>query len=292
MNHHATLAASELSTMEEKTRAGWLNPTLFDRSVPTPLYHQLYMALRQKILSGQLASEASFMGEQELSARLGVSRITVKRALKELSDDGLITRQRGRGTFVAPGRVLPVVSGSFENLIESLHAMGAETAVRLVDVAETPADESVAERLRLQPGAPVQRAVRLRRLGGEPFSYLTTFVPLDISRRYSKEELASTPMLTLLERAGLAAQEAEQWITAIAAPPHIAAALGVNVGAPLLTIERVLRGPDGQPIQYMQGYYHPDRFRYHIVQRSRSRRKRSLAATGRSSNHKSSAKAR
>lgn len=248
----------------------WLSPEALDKSAPTPLYHQLYLLLRQKITSGELGEKFNLLGEQELARHLDVSRITVKRALKELADAGLVTRRRGRGTFVAPGTVLPVVSGSFENLIESLHAMGAETAVELLSVTEMPADQLVQERLQLPAGAIVQQAIRLRRLKGTPFSYLVTYVPKSIADLYSTEELALTPMLALLERAGYTAHEAEQWITAIAAPPDVAAALDINIAGPLLVIERVMRVPGGEAVQFVQGYYHPERFRYHVTQRSRA----------------------
>jgi GntR family transcriptional regulator len=259
--------------MDGNARADILDPSLLDYTLPTPLYHQLYLVLRQKIRSGSLPSESGLPGEQELSRKLGVSRITVKRALQDLADEGLVTRHRGRGTFVAPNMVLPMVSGSFENLIDSLHAMGAETEVELLAAVEEPADPHTAERLDIAVGARVQRAVRLRRLAGEPFSYLITYVPAAVAAHYSTEDLASTPMLSLLERAGLPAASTEQWITATGAPPPIAAALGVAVASPLLEIQRVMSGPSGAPIQFMKGYYHPDRFQYHIVsKRLKSRR--------------------
>jgi len=230
----------------------------------TPLYQQVYLSLRERIISGELEAGSLLAGEQEMAKALGVSRITVKRAFNELAARGLVHRQRGRGTTVAGGAVIPMVAGSFDTLVESLQRMGLQTDVELIDIADEPAGVRVAERLEIEPDAMVQRAVRLRKLNGEPFSYLINYVPAEIARRYTRDDLASTSMLILLERAGAPAQEAEQWISAVAAGPEIASRLDVAPGSPLLKIDRVMRGPRGKPVQFIEVRYRPDRFHYHV----------------------------
>jgi len=241
-----------------------LSPDLVDEDLPTPLYHQIYLLLRERIVSGALPAGALIAGEQEMAKRLGVSRITVKRAFNELASEGLVHRHRGRGTTVAGGAVIPLVTGAFDTLVESLQQMGLQTDVELLSVQDEPASPRVAEHLEIAHGAPVQRAVRLRRLNGEPFSYLVNFIPIEIARRYAIEDLANSSMLTLLERAGARAQEAEQWITAVGAGGAIAAALDVAPGAPLLKIDRLMRGARRRPVQFIEVHYRPDRFQYHI----------------------------
>ena len=248
-----------------------LSAAQLDESQPTPLYHQIYLVMRERIRSGALSAGTTLPGEQELARTLQVSRITVKRALNELAGDRLVTRHRGRGTIVAGDAVIPMVRGSFDNLLDSLKIMGLETELELLDVREMPADEMVAERLDLKPGDPVQLAVRLRKLKGEPFSHLVTWVPADIASRYTRAELASTPLLKLLQRAGAEVMEAEQWIGAAAAPHQIARALGVAIGSPLLKIERVMRAARGRPVQFICGHYRPDRFQYHFTTHRRQR---------------------
>jgi len=241
-----------------------LAPHLVDENLPTPLYHQIYLMLRERIVSGRLPVGVLLDGEQEMARRLGVSRITVKRALNELAARGLVERQRGRGTTVAGGAVMPLVASSFDTLLESLQRMGLQTEVELLDVAEEAAGERVAARLEIKPASDVQRAVRLRKLNAEPFSYLVNYIPADIARGFPKADLATASMLTLLERAGAPAQEAEQWITAVGASADIAAWLGVSPGEPLLKIDRVMRGPRRRPVQFIEVYYRPDRYHYHF----------------------------
>jgi len=247
-----------------------------DVTMRTPLYHQIYLLLRERIRRGDLRSGTVLPGEQELARAFRVSRITVKRALNELAGERLVTRHRGRGTIVAVNTVTPMVRGSFDNLIESLQRMGIETQVQLLDVRNVPADAQVAEYLEVDPGTQVQLAVRLRKLNNEPFSHLVTYIPAKLAARYTRSQLASTPLLTLLERAGAVVIEAEQWISAAAAEGEIAQTLHVNAGSPLLKIERVMRTAGGKPVQFICGHYRPDRFQYHFIsQRKRGRSGRS-----------------
>ena len=249
-----------------------LNASLIDAALPTPLYHQIYLLLRDTIRRGELPAGALVPGELDLADLFKVSRITVKRALNELATDSLVTRHRGRGTVVTPAARLSVIRGSFETLIDSLKQMGDETKVRLLEMADIAPTRAIAELLEIDDGEKVQRAVRLRTIEGGPFSYLISYVPMRIARSYTKAELSSLPLLTLLERAGANIDEADQWITAVAAEPKIAQALGVATASPLLRIERLMRDDGGVPVELIHGHYRPDRFVYFIQQRGLSKR--------------------
>lgn len=252
--------------------AAHLNASLVDPNLPTPLYHQVYVLLRDTIQRGEVAAGDVLPGELDLARLFKVSRITAKRALNELATDRLVTRHRGRGTFVTPLAKLSVIHGSFETLVESLMLMGRGTQIQLLDFAEIVSGDAVAELLEIGPMEKVQKAVRLRMVEGGPFSYLISYVPLKMARSYSKAELASKPLLKLLERAGAKIDKVAQWITAVAADPTIASALEVASGSPLLKIERVVRDSAGVPFELLYGYYRPDRFVYHIQQKGLSKR--------------------
>lgn len=242
-----------------------LSPALLDEALPQPLYHQIYLVLRSVIREGGFGPDALLPGEQSLARLLGVSRITVKRALTELAADKLVSRHRGRGTVIIAKPSIPVVRSSYDTLIESLQEMGLVTDIELLEASEISAgDAGVAEAMALPDDTRLQRAVRRRTLEGEPLSYLISYTPLRIAAHYSEKDLAATPFLKLLERAGAAVHEAEQWITAVAAQPQVASALGIGAAAPLLKIERVMRGAQGETVQLVHGFYRPDRFQYHV----------------------------
>ncbi len=274
----AASAARALQSRARPARADLardLRPDLLDAASPVPLYQQVYLLLRERIVSGAFAVGALLPGEQEVVRLLDVSRITVKRAMSELAAGGFVARHRGRGTIVTFNAAAPVVKGSFETLLDSLRLMGLGTAVALLEVADVGANPEIAGLLGLEIGAPVQRAVRLRKIEGEPFSYLITHVPREIAARFDAQDLAHTPLLELLERAGHEAVEAEQWITACTGELKIARALGVGSGAPLLEIRRVMRDRDGRGVEALHGFYRPERFHHHMrLTRRRSRRGR------------------
>ncbi len=261
------------SALQAQPTLHTIEPAALEAHADAPLYVQVFDRVRDKIMRGDFPAGSLLPGEQEISRLFGVSRITVKRALNELATWGYVARQRGRGTVVTFNPAAPVVVGSFENLFQSLKEMGLATRVDLLEAAEEPASAGVAALLGLAPGAPVLRAVRLRKIEEEPFSYLITHVPGAIARLFDPAALASVPLLQLLDEAGHRAVEAEQWITAVAAAPEAAKRLGLAPGAPLLRIQRVMRDESGAGIEALEGFYRPDRFQHHMrLTRRRGRR--------------------
>lgn len=236
-----------------------------DARIPTPLYHQIFLILRGQIVDGQLGPGAQVPGEEELARQFKVSRITARRALAELAAEGLVTRGRGRGTHViARDREPPQVHGGVEGLIENLMAMGLKTQVQLLDFSYEAAAPDVASALRVAPGEEVQRSVRVRSLTDGPFSYLTTYVPADIGRKFGRKELAREPLLGLLERSGVVIGSADQTLSATLADTRVAPALKVAIGAPLLRIGRIVHDSSGRPVEYIVGLYRPDRYQFRM----------------------------
>ena len=227
----------------------------------SPLYHQIYLIMRQRIVDGEFGTGGSLPSEQELAEFHGVSRITAKRALDELANDGLVVRERGRGTRVVEGRAGVRISGQGTGAFDALLAMGGETEVAVKEFGYAPAEDDVAAALDLPLGTTVQRSVRVRSVGGDPFSHLTTHVPEEIGRRFEKSDLANTPLLALFERAGVTPAAADQAVSATLADMVVADRLGIDVGAPLLRIRRVVRDADGRPIELLVALYRSDLYR-------------------------------
>ncbi len=235
-----------------------------DESSPTPLYHQIFLIIRDRIYDGTYAFESVVPGEHELCSIFGVSRITAKRALDELAAAKLVVRRRGRDTRVSLRAVSPPVHYSVEGFLENLLAMGFKTEVDLLGFEYVKASASVTVALNCEPGTTVQHAIRVRRLEGEPFSYLRTWVPEDVGRSYSKKDVQTKPLLMLLEHGGVVVSSAEQTITATVADAAAARALDVEIGAPLLRISRVVHDQSGRPVEYIIALYRPDRYQFRM----------------------------
>lgn len=237
----------------------------------TPLYHQVYLVLRQQIADGTLSNGDTLPGELDLADHFGVSRITVKRAMDELALDGLVTRSRGRGTVVSGSKPRRPFRASFEGQMEDLLSMGLETEVELLDFDYVAASQEVADALACEAGETVQRSIRVRSAGGESFSHLTAFVPSWIGRKFTAEALAQKPLLAILEECGIAVTSADQMISATLADAVTARRLDLQVGSALVKVTRVVEDSMGRPVEYIIALYRPDRYQYRMsLSRTRS----------------------
>jgi GntR family transcriptional regulator len=235
-----------------------------DASLEPLKARRISLLLRERIASGEIAPGTRLPSEPALALEHGVSRVTIRRALDSLASDGLIDRRVGSGTFVRePAAPSPIVA-DFTNMLSQLVEMGRRTGVRLLAFSYGTPPEAISQALGLAAGERTQRSVRVRLIDGQPFSYLTTHVPEAIGQTYSEADLGSVPLLTLLERSGTLVQRASQAIGATLAGPDVAEALGLEIGSPLLSLTRVVYGPDGRGVEHLQALYRPDRYSFQM----------------------------
>lgn len=225
---------------------------------------RLYLLLKERIASGRLDVGDRLPSETDLAAAHKLSRVTVRRALDGLESDGLIRRQPGAGTFIVGGRTSKAIVGDLTNTMAHLVAMGRATRVRLIAFGYESPSAEIRTALGLSADERVQRAVRVRYLDGKPFSYLVTHVPERIGATYSEFELGSRPLLELLERSGIVAERARQKITATLAGPDVAPDLDVEVGAPLLSLVRIVYGAGGRGVEHLSALYRPDLYQFEM----------------------------
>jgi GntR family transcriptional regulator len=238
--------------------------------MPVPKYHQVYLVLREQLGDGRFAD--GLPGELQLAEGFGVARVTVRKALERLAAEGLIARAPGRGTTplapvapVAPAAPAPAAShAQLTGLLENLVSMGLRTAVRVLSCDVVPATETLAQRLQIARGDPVQKAVRVRSTPEGPLSHITTWVPAALARGFGREELSQRPILLLLEAQGVRIGRAEQSLSARLADADVAPPLEVAVGSALLSVNRLIFDVDERPVQWLQGLYRPDRYQYEM----------------------------
>jgi GntR family transcriptional regulator len=225
---------------------------------------QVYLVLRHRILSGAFGFGARLPTEHELADAYSVSRVTVRRALGELARERLIERRRSAGTRViyrpAPAPMTADISGVLANIAD----MGRRTAVKLLSFDYVPASGPVADALGVGPDQLLQRSVRVRAVDRVPFSFLTTHVPESVAVTFTEQELASRPLLELLERAGVKVEHARQRISAGLATPDVAQALEVRTGSPLIELVRVVCDQSGRAVEHLHALYRPDRYAFEM----------------------------
>src|SRR5919205_2717847 len=122
-----------------------------DYSSPVPLYHQAARVLEEAIEDGRLPRGSKLDSELDLADQLGISRPTMRAAIKQLVDKGLVIRRRGIGTTVAPKPVRRAVA--LTSLYDDLREAGREPRTRVLALEEAPCPPEIAEHLGLEPGA-------------------------------------------------------------------------------------------------------------------------------------------
>ncbi|SDX68813.1 transcriptional regulator, GntR family [Albimonas donghaensis] len=236
-----------------------IEPVALDRERGAPLHHQLYLVLSDAIASGRYEEGDALPTEERLTEIYGVSRITVRRAMSSLHENGLIDRGSGKRTRVR-GLGDPV-RGAGGSIVSNIIAMGAETVARVLEFEYVEARGFARQRLWMGDQAPVQRAVRLRSIDGAPMGLLTSYVPEVLGRTWTEEELGAQPLHALLARAGADVTATRQLASAALAEPLVASRLGVHVGAALIDLRCLMIARDGRVVEYVEILAPPDRMR-------------------------------
>lgn len=218
-----------------------------DHGSPVPLYHQAAQALEAAIEDGRLPRGSKLGGEVELATRLGISRPTMRAAMKQLVDKGLVLRRRGIGTIVAPRPVRRAVA--LTSLYDDLKEAGREPRTRLLSLERGPCPPDVAEHLALESGAAVTLFDRLRVAGDDPIALMHNVVPADLLE-IREEDLERGGLYELLRGAGISPNVATQRVGARKAGAEEAELLEVEPGDPVLTVARIAYDANGRPIEY------------------------------------------
>lgn len=236
-----------------------------DRDSPVPYYHQLKDSLRDNILGRTWPPGTVLPSEADICEGFGVSRITVRQALAELELEGLVRRERGRGTFVAESKIRERIVGHLTGFYEDMTAQGLEPKTRVLNKSIIEAPPWLAEILEVMPGIPLIRIERLRMIRGEPVLLSVTHIPEAICPDLASEDLEKQSLYALLEkRYGVQIARGRRVIEAIAASENDASLLGVAGGTPLVLIKSVTYLSDSRPVEYYEAKHRGDRTRFEV----------------------------
>jgi DNA-binding GntR family transcriptional regulator len=237
-------------------------------------YRMLGRELRQAILQRRYRDGARLPTEAELARDYRVSRQTVRRAFHDLVADGMVYRVPGRGTFAAPrdGQYLRQFGS-----IEDLMGLSLDTRLEVLRPLHRQVSVEAASRLRLDSDA-VHSVVFRRTHNGEPFCHTAVYLhPAAGAALAGVPELAqagATSDVTIIglldTRLPAPIAEADQSITAAAAGPAVAGALGCRPGEPLLRVDRIYLTTDGQPVELAISHFLPEQYSYRVKLRRTS----------------------
>jgi GntR family transcriptional regulator len=235
-----------------------------DRRRPEPLWHQAEMALRGLIESGEWASGSQIPNEDRLCEMLGISRITVRHAIRNLEEAGLLRREHGRGTFVRSTTVIAGVRG-LTSFTDEMKTMALTAGTRLLDADRLPATEAMAEALEITIGDPVVRIRRLRLGNGMPIGIQNSHLPeARVPGLFDDAKSVTSLYGWLKEHCGIAPVKAKEVYRVGRVAEADAALIQQISGTPAFEVERIAYDVRG-PFEYTLSTMRADRYEIRSV---------------------------
>jgi len=225
-----------------------------------PLWAQLLEDLRQRLASGEFA--AGFPTDAMLMEEYGVSRHTAREAVRRLQDEGLVSRERGRGTFVtAPAIERSWASGVAYSLFRSVESLGYEQRSKVLDLAETT-DDTVGERLRLAAGEAPIRLERLRFVDDEPLAHDTVWLPASLARPLLEADFTHTALYDeLAARCAVRPSSGRERVAAAVPDRRERELLELGPGQAVFVMERLSYAGD-RPLEWRETVVRGDRYAF------------------------------
>jgi len=230
-----------------------------------PLYHQLYTSLKRGITSGEIEYGEQMPTEQQLSETLSISRITAKRAMDELANEGLIARQRGKGSHVTYKYAPEPVKAPLLGLLENVEDMGKHSRVKVISVERIAPPAPYRAMLGLDKNQEATKIVRTRAdEDGNVFAFYVSWTAPKL-KGFTKRKVERQTRISILNENGISISRVEQTLGAKPADDLVANLLNVPINAALLELSRQHYDQDGDIVDILIGLYNPKLFQYSMV---------------------------
>lgn len=228
-----------------------------------PVYIQIHDQIKSEIEQGIWKIGDRLPSERELAVKFNVSRMTLRQAIQNLADEGILERKIGSGTYVAREKVQEKMSGatSFTEIMESQNRVPSS---RTISYFLTSPSSSEMEKLKLEKDETILRMERIRYADDIPICFEVASIPQKIIADYSKSEITNSLYRVLEEKSGHKIGAANQTITAILASDKIAEYLEVKKGDAVLRLRQTSYFDDGTPFEYVRTQYVGNRFEFYL----------------------------
>lgn len=211
-----------------------------------------------ELLLAEAVPGARLPGERELSAHLGVARMTLRRVVDDLVEQGRLDRRPGSGTFVtrpALAKELGVTSFS-----EDMRARGLRPGTEVIDVSQRAAHQMLARQLRMPEGDPVIHIKRVRLAHDEPMALETAWIPAAFVPGISAADVQESLYEVLAQRWRARPTAATSTAAAVLPDPQVAALLQITITQPCLQVQMTGVDQRGRTVLYARGIYRGDRY--------------------------------
>ncbi len=234
---------------------------ILDRNSAEPHYYQIHQHLLGQIQAGVLKPGELIPSEGEISSRLGVSRMTVRQAVKSLCDAGMAYSRRGLGTFVSASKQ-EKTSNELLSFTQEMKARGSRPSSRVLSFERAVADREVARDLHLSAGAKVLRLVRVRMSDAVPMGIETSILPVSLFPGLLEEfDPRNSLYQTLSKRYAVHMAAADEVVEAGLADADAARLSEISKGSPVFLLTRISYAANGQPVEHVRSTYRGDRWK-------------------------------
>jgi GntR family transcriptional regulator len=235
------------------------------RSLGAPLHHQIAAVIKDGIATGRYQPGQRLPTEDALCKMFSVSRITVRRAMQGMEEQGLIERRQGAGTYVSRSATVVSLQTPLSGFMSQVADSRALSEPRLESLEEAEPPPHVRSELMLAEGERAVKLVRLRVRGSLPILHSTAWLPLAVGSSFRAEDIPRHALSELMARAGFPYFRIEAAAGASLADPVLARSLQVPIGAALVDVRRVAYDKDGRPIEYQNVVGPPDRYQMRVT---------------------------
>lgn len=234
---------------------------MLDKNSHIPIYIQIEEILKQRIYLEEYGIDENIPSERELSIQFGVSRMTVRQAINNLVNSGLLYREKGRGTYVANPKLEQPLMG-LTSFTEDMRARGMEPSSKVLRFEKIVPPFDIASDLLLEQGEEVFFVVRIRSANDKPMAIERTYIPVKIYPELDEKKIMGS-LYALIEakfhqKIGNAIQQMEAAIVA----KDDCRFLQINPTAPVLIIKRISFLSDGVPFELVRSTYRADRYKF------------------------------
>jgi len=234
-----------------------------DKETPIPYHYQLRELLRGEIVAGRWAVDERLPSERELCEAFGLSRTTVREAIDALVNEGLLRREKARGTFVAAPKILEGLLQRPTGFTDSMAEQGIPVQSQVLHMEIGTAPYVVAQELRIASQELVVVIDRLRSIFDEPILIVTSYLPQKLFPLLIHEDLTNASLYRLLQaKYGVTIAKAKRYMEAVAANEMEARLLRIPPGAPLMLIESTTYNDAEIPFEYFKARHRGDRTRF------------------------------
>ncbi|MFB4161276.1 GntR family transcriptional regulator [Geomicrobium sp. JSM 1781026] len=233
---------------------------MIDKQSKIPIYYQLEQSMKEQIQEGELEEHEVLPPEREIAERYSISRMTVRQALNNLVQEGILYRQQGKGTFVSAKKMTHVMK-DLTSFTEEMRERGFSPGSHFLAFEEVSAPSEVTIQLSVAEGAKVVQIKRVRLANEEPMCIETVWIPRSLFPTLKRTDVESS-FYSAVERAGFEIVSAEQSFEASVATRQEAKRLGISEGSVVMRMKQTSYLETGEAFEFVDSVYRGDRYTF------------------------------